>query len=74
MTRTKITIRTNGPIKVEGDFEIVDPEGNPYGLGDRTVAFLCRCGQSSNRPLCDGTHKTCGFVDPGLARDLSTPR
>jgi len=69
----KITVRTNGPLRVEGDFEIVDMQGKPYGLAGRTVVSLCRCGHSSNKPFCDGTHKTVGFTDEAVARDLPPP-
>lgn len=54
---TRILINTNGSIKVEGDFEIVDKEGNVYGLKGRTLVSLCRCGLSANKPFCDGSHK-----------------
>ena len=57
----KITIRDNGPILVDGDFALHDAKGKAYDLGDKTVLALCRCGQSSNKPFCDGTHKTVGF-------------
>jgi CDGSH-type Zn-finger protein len=67
---TKITVNRNGSLRVEGEFEIVDPEGNSYGLGGRTVVSLCRCGQSSNKPFCDGSHKHHGFQDDPHARDL----
>lgn len=57
MASTKITVNRNGSLKVEGDFEIVDMEGNNYGLQGRTVLSLCRCGRSGNKPFCDGSHK-----------------
>ena len=41
----------------EGDFEIVDQEGNIYDLGGRTVISLCRCGLSKEMPFCDSRHK-----------------
>jgi CDGSH-type Zn-finger protein len=41
----------------------VIPAGKP-------AIALCRCGQSSTKPFCDGTHKTCGFV----AQELAPPR
>ena len=67
----KITVNKNGPFRVEGDdIQIVDPEGRPYGLGGRTVVSLCRCGQSTNKPFCDGSHKHHGFQDDPVARDL----
>jgi CDGSH-type Zn-finger protein len=57
MTKTKLTINSNGSVKVEGDFEIVDMQGNTYGLGGRTIVSICRCGMSANKPFCDGSHK-----------------
>ncbi len=70
MPSTKITINNNGNIRVEGDFEIVDPQGTAFGLAGRTVISLCRCGQSKNKPFCDGSHNAVGFQDPVVARDL----
>lgn len=57
MSKTKITINNNGSAKIEGDFEIVDREGNVYGLQGRTIVSVCRCGLSENKPFCDGSHK-----------------
>ncbi len=57
MASTKLTIKSNGSVKVEGDFEIVDAEGNVYNLGGREIISLCRCGLSKNKPFCDGAHK-----------------
>ncbi len=57
MATTKLTINSDGSVKVEGDFEIVDKQGNVNGLGGRDVVSLCRCGQSKNKPFCDGSHK-----------------
>jgi CDGSH-type Zn-finger protein len=70
MAATKITARHNGPLRVEGDFEILDPDGKPFGLAGRTGVSLCRCGHSQNKPFCDGSHKTIGFQDQVQARDL----
>ena len=74
MPATKITVNSNGPLKVEGDFEIVDPQGQTFGLAGRTVISLCRCGHSANKPFCDGSHKTTGFTDNVVARDLPAPK
>ena len=57
MAATKLIINNNGSVKVEGDFEIVDKDGNVYGLQGRTIVSLCRCGRSANKPFCDGSHK-----------------
>jgi CDGSH-type Zn-finger protein len=67
---TRITTGKNGPLRVEGDFELYDANGNRYGLGGRTVVALCRCGQSANRPFCDGSHGRTGFTCDAPARDL----
>jgi len=74
MAATKITINSNGNIRVEGDFEILDPTGKPFGLAGRTTISLCRCGQSANKPFCDGSHNRVGFNDPVAARDLPPPK
>jgi CDGSH-type Zn-finger protein len=57
MSKTKITIKNNGSVHIEGDIEIVDQSGKVYGLGGRTSVSLCRCGHSKNKPFCDGSHK-----------------
>ncbi|GAB3830591.1 hypothetical protein GCM10028799_58060 [Kribbella italica] len=50
-------IRTypDGPILVRGDFQLEDEDGNPIDAHRSTVA-LCRCGKSTIKPFCDGTH------------------
>ena len=59
---TIIRLRENGPIVVEGDdVTVIDWNGRPYLVEKRPIA-LCRCGQSSRKPFCDGTHRTCGFM------------
>ena len=73
MPATKITVRNSGPIRIEGDFVILDQDGKPFDLSGRTVVSLCRCGQSSNKPFCDSTHKTCGFESAIEARALPPP-
>ncbi len=54
---TTLKINNNGSIRVEGEFQIVDAEGNAYGLGGRTVVTLCRCGLSKTKPFCDSSHR-----------------
>ncbi|MEO8457608.1 MAG: (4Fe-4S)-binding protein [Chloroflexota bacterium] len=51
--------RKNGPLFARGKIEVVDVQGNLV-RDDTRVAF-CRCGQSSNKPFCDGTHRAIGF-------------
>jgi len=57
MSKTILTINSNGSVKVEGDFEIVDRAGDHYDLGGRDIVSICRCGLSKNKPFCDGSHK-----------------
>ncbi len=60
MADTTVTTRKNGPYMVQGDVKIVDADGNEIpSEGD--MVFLCRCGESGNKPFCDGTHRSCGF-------------
>ena len=71
MASSKITVRKNGPLLLEGeDLQILDPTGKTYGLAGRTAVALCRCGQSNNKPFCDGSHNHHGFQDDPQARDL----
>lgn len=74
MAATKITVNNSGPIRVEGDFEIVDQQGQVFGLAGRTAIGLCRCGHSANKPFCDGAHKASGFNDTVVARELPPPK
>jgi CDGSH-type Zn-finger protein len=71
---TKITPQHNGPIRIEGEFEICDPAGARFGLAGRTVISLCRCGHSENKPFCDGAHKRAGFSSQVEARELPPPQ
>ena len=66
----QIKLTSNGPYIVQGDFEILDPEGRPFGLGGRTKVALCACGQSRNGPFCDGSHNQCESAWSREARDL----
>jgi len=74
MPGTKITVNHNGPLRLEGEVEILDPQGKAFGLAGRTSVALCRCGHSANKPFCDGSHKTTGFTDQVVARDLPPPK
>lgn len=62
MSEVKITTRLNGPLLVTGPITLVDHEGNAFNLGGKESVALCRCTASSNKPFCDGAHKTCGFT------------
>jgi CDGSH-type Zn-finger protein len=73
MSDFKVIVRNNGPLRLEGDITIVDQDGKTFGLAGRSVVSLCRCGQSANKPFCDGTHAKVGFESVCPARDLPPP-
>jgi len=60
MADTTITPLDDGPYLVKGPVKLVDADGNEFHVQGKTVA-LCRCGNSTTKPLCDGTHVTVGF-------------
>jgi CDGSH-type Zn-finger protein len=70
----KVIIFNNGPIRIEGDFTIVDMAGQQFGLAGRTAIGLCRCGLSENKPFCDGAHARQGFTSECPARELPAPK
>lgn len=70
---TTLQVTVNGPLRVSGDFEIKDASGAAFGLAGRTTVSLCRCGQSKNRPFCDGSHNMAAFKADDKARDLPPP-
>jgi CDGSH-type Zn-finger protein len=57
-----IAVIRDGPIWVRGGIPVESSDGTTYEVRNRVT--LCRCGRSSNKPFCDGTHKTVGFRDP----------
>lgn len=59
----EVTIRTlkNGPYIVQGEVELLDSEGNKIGTDASKAIALCRCGASTKKPFCDGTHSKIGF-------------
>ncbi|WP_138420063.1 CDGSH iron-sulfur domain-containing protein [Aquibacillus sediminis] len=57
--KVKIKVNDNGSLRVSGDVELVDKEGNVFET--KPSFSLCRCGASGNKPFCDGTHKKIGF-------------
>jgi CDGSH-type Zn-finger protein len=67
MTLT-IKVRLNGPYAIDttsGDFRLVDHDGNEIPIPPlppgKTNVVLCRCGASTKKPFCDGTHSKIGF-------------
>lgn len=71
MSKVRISIKENGSIRIEAEqIELLDSEGNPYNLEGKTAISLCRCGLSSKKPFCDGSHKG-KFVHKACAEDFS---
>lgn len=54
-----IKLRANGPLRLEGDFELISADRQTVYRGTETA--LCRCGGSANKPFCDGSHRHNGF-------------
>jgi CDGSH-type Zn-finger protein len=70
----KITVRKNGSLLVEGDdVTVVDWNGKEYPLAKRPFT-LCRCGASTRKPFCDGSHSRVGFAAAEEAVPGSTDR
>ena len=63
MTDAAVTITPleNGPYLVKGPVTVVDADGSEYRI-DRSTIALCRCGGSTSKPFCDGTHSKIGFA------------
>lgn len=58
----KLNFVKDGPIKLMGEIEIVDTAGITVKIQQSTS--LCRCGNSGNKPYCDGSHARTGFKAP----------
>lgn len=56
----RVTPSAQGPLRLEGDFELLSGDGRTIYRGNRVS--LCRCGGSANKPFCDGTHSRIGFA------------
>jgi CDGSH-type Zn-finger protein len=72
--RVEIKVRENGPLRVQGPIRLLDADGSEYDLGERgEVIALCRCGGSTTKPFCDGTHSKTGFeaAERAVAREES---
>ena len=59
MAHVKIETIRNGPYIVTGEVELIDADGNKFPVEKRMA--LCRCGASTEKPFCDGTHSKIGF-------------
>jgi CDGSH-type Zn-finger protein/uncharacterized Fe-S cluster protein YjdI len=57
-----LTVAADGPVFARGDIQVVDAERRPVARDTR--AAFCRCGDSANKPWCDGSHVERGFQAP----------
>ena len=59
--KVEIKVRESGPYKVTGPIRLIDADGNEYDVPEGQPVALCRCGGSTTKPFCDGTHSRTGF-------------
>ena len=59
MAEVKVTLLPEGPYEVQGEIELVGLDGNV--VPTKKKVYLCRCGASTHKPFCDGTHSKIGF-------------
>ena len=62
MPDVRVTVTESGPISIRGPIKLLDQDGNEYDVSGRKRVVLCRCGASSNKPFCDGSHTRIGFT------------
>jgi CDGSH-type Zn-finger protein len=60
-TAVTITAKPKGPFRVEGPITLINSDGTEIDLTGKPAVSLCRCGASTNKPFCDGTHSKIGF-------------
>ena len=56
---TQFKVLENGPLEVNGDFKMYNASNEL--ITKQGPVYLCRCGGSSDKPFCDGTHEKIGF-------------
>jgi CDGSH-type Zn-finger protein/uncharacterized Fe-S cluster protein YjdI len=66
----RVVVANNGPLYVTGELDVEGAAADMPGV--RFRAALCRCGQSKNKPFCDNSHESAGFVDRGAVGQSRT--
>ncbi len=61
MEKVQVKCIKNGPYEVQGTLTIVDANGNTVSSMENRTYYLCRCGGSKAKPMCDGTHERIHF-------------
>lgn len=55
-----------GPLEISGPVSVVDAEGTPIRSEPAGASiYLCRCGESTDKPFCDGSHQACEYSAMG---------
>ena len=67
-----ITVRANGPYKVEGPVRVVDSDGDEFVVEEGRPLALCRCGNSRKKPFCDKSHREACFVADDVAERVAS--
>lgn len=67
MSKSTIKVNDNGPYIITGSFELVDANGDVFET--KKAISLCRCGHSSRKPFCDGTHRKIEFENESRANN-----
>jgi uncharacterized Fe-S cluster protein YjdI len=57
-TDVEVSPMPNGPLLVQGPIRVVQPDGS---IEELPKAAFCRCGNSKNKPFCDGSHVAADF-------------
>lgn len=74
MSQLTIRLRDHGPLVIDGPVTIIDATGQAFTIdANKPAVALCRCGQSSRKPFCDGSHKACGFQSAERAAPPDPP-
>ena len=68
----QVRIKARGPIVVEGDIEVLGPDGQPLDRAGLSRLLLCRCGASKVKPRCDGSHHRVRFEVDDAPGESST--
>lgn len=71
MSDVTVTIKQTGPYVIEGEITLVDHLGRPVPTTPGKRISLCRCGASTSKPFCDGTHSKIGFLAAEKAQQES---
>ena len=66
-TGPQLTVKPNGPVLCPGPLTLLDPTGKIHTIPAGKMIALCRCGQSTMKPYCDGSHGRTGFQAAGEA-------